>query len=148
MSQKFENENAILKKYIVFERMYADLISRASEALAYIPSLSIAKLTINTLSIKALGKLITIEFSMVLASPQNPVGQITSSLINNPGSPQESKDIILSQWFDELGNVKGASPTENSGEHIANDNYLGTFVYKTIHCILSSNETSPRTNKK
>ncbi len=147
MNQHFNNkEEAALKEYVTLSDKFKTLISRANEALAYVDGLSIIDTKKDSLIIEVLGKRIAIQFSMVFENPNTPLGQISAILIKNAESVLENETFLFSQWYDYLGNVKGASISENSGLNIDQNNYLNTFVYMIVNNILSSKEMVPNTN--
>jgi len=147
MNQQFYNkEDAALKEYVTLSDKFQVLISRVDDALKYIDGLHVIESKKDSLIIEVLGKRININFSMVFENPDTPLGQILAVLIKNAGTALESESILLSQWYDYLGNVKGKSISENSGLNIDQNNYLGTFAYMTIDKLLSSKEMIPYTN--
>ena len=123
------------------------LISTAENDLGNIQNLVIDDTSNDRIIISVLGKTIIIEFSMVYHD-NYPVGQITAKLIKNLGSSLESEHILLSAWYDDLGNVSSPTIDKNSTYNLGHNNYLKTFTYQIIHSLMLSNHMKPCVNNE
>ncbi len=143
---RFQKVEATLNEYETLSGKFKDMVIAANNDLADIKSLSIIEEKDNELVIHLFGKTIKIQFSMVFQSSENPLGQISAILVKNKGTAMESESTILSRWFDNLGNIRGPSIEENTSEHIAQNNYLKTFVYNVLDNLLLSENLKPSIN--
>jgi len=122
---------------------FSGLTSNANDALSNIQGLNIEIIDSDYLLINVLGKTIKIQFCPVCRTEGYLVGQITSLLVTNKGTLLETEKIILSSWFDDLGNVNYPTIEKNSGYNLTHNNYLKTFVFQTIQRLLSCEYMAP-----